>query len=163
MLSSAMAKLMTKQINNELFSAYSYLAMSAYFEDFGLKGSARWMRMQSDEELQHMRKQFDYVFDRGGQVALEAIGKPSSSWKSPLAVFESAYKQELAVTKDIHALVTLAKKENDYITENFLQWFISEQVEEEASIQGILRQLKLTGSNHAALFILDNQLGDKST
>ena len=162
MLSKPMLKQLNQQISNELFSAYTYLSMSAYFEDFGLKGCARWMRMQSNEEIQHMRKQYDYVFDRGGAVILDAIKKPSSNWKSPISVFEAALKQELGVTKDIHKLMDLAVKEKDYKTQNFLQWFISEQVEEVASIQDIITRLTIAGKNNAALIMLDKQLGERA-
>ena len=161
-ISKKIEKRLNEQINNELYSSYVYLAMAAYFEEEGFKGCAKWMLAQSKEENGHMQKQYDYVFARGGRVVLEAINKPPVSWKSPVDVFETALKQEQAVTKEIYQIMDLARTEKDYGTENFLQWFISEQVEEEASIQEIVQGLKMAGNDQAAMLMLDKQLGERS-
>ena len=147
-----------KQINAELYSAYLYLSMSAYCESLNLKGLGNWLRVQSKEELFHVSKFYDYVIQRGGKVVLESIDKPPLEWSSPLAVFEDAYKHEQKVTGMINNLVGLASHENDYATYNFLQWFVAEQVEEEAAAEEVVNKLRLIAHSSSALFMLDNEL-----
>ena len=121
------------QINAEMYSAYLYLSMESYFQSVSLTGFARWMRSQVQEELFHSMKFYDYVGERGGKVTLEVIEKPDSSWKTPMVAFKHILKHEQLVTGLINDLVEIAITEKDHATVNFLQWFVSEQVEEEAS------------------------------
>lgn len=155
-------KLLNEQINAEFYAAYIYLSMAAYFEDKDLAGFAHWMRMQSAEELTHAQKIFDYVIERGGRVVLEQIDAPPSDFDSPLDVFEKALAHEQKVTAMIDHLYAQAEKESDYPTQVMLQWFITEQVEEENSIGTIVDRMKMFGSEGPALMILDSQLGARS-
>jgi ferritin len=124
---------LNKQLNAELYSSYLYLSMSAYFQSINLPGFANWMRVQTQEELVHAMKFYDFINERGGRVMLQKIDSPPTKWASPLNVFESAYKHEQKVTGLINDLVNLAVGEKDHATNIFLQWFVTEQVEEEAS------------------------------
>ena len=161
MLSEKMQAELNKQINAELFSAYLYYAMSAYFESIDLAGAATWMRCQTQEELFHASKIFAYVNERDGRVVLEAIQGPDKEWASPLAAFQAAYKHEQKVSALINSLVTLARKEKDHMTDNFLQWFVTEQVEEESSVNAVVRKLKLVGTEGGGMFMIDNELGQR--
>jgi ferritin len=162
MLNKTIQDAINEQIKNELFSAYIYLSMSSHFEEMNLSGMAHWMRLQSNEEVEHAMKFFEYIHDRGGKVSLAAIGQPPLEWKSPLAVFENAYEHEQKVTGMINNLYALAVKENDYPTQIMLQWFINEQVEEEKNASTIVEQLKMIGDNKNALMMLDHNLGARS-
>jgi ferritin len=159
MLSEKMQAAMNRQINAELHSAYVYLAMAAHFEHKNLPGFAHWMRLQANEELAHAMKFFDFIVERRGRVLLEPVGAVPSEWASPLAVFENALAHEQKVTGLIHGLVNLAVEERDHASDSFLQWFVDEQVEEEASADAVVQQLKLAGDSGAALLILDRELG----
>ncbi|MCZ7540106.1 MAG: ferritin [Anaerolineae bacterium] len=159
MLSEKMQAAMNKQINAELHSAYIYLAMAAYFEHENLPGFAHWMRLQANEELGHALKFFDFIVERRGRVVLEPVGAVPSEWASPLSVFENALAHEQKVTGLIHGLVNLAVEERDHASDSFLQWFVDEQVEEEASADAVVQQLKLAGDSGVALLILDRELG----
>ena len=159
MLSKALEGAISDQIRDELYSAYLYLSMSAYFEANNMPGSARWMRLQSDEEMSHAMKLFDYVFDRGSRVVLQAIDQPPAEFGSTLEIFEQALAHEQKVTGMINAIYELAVKENDYPTQIELQWFITEQVEEEKSAGDIVEQLKVVGDHGPSLILLDRALG----
>jgi len=159
MLSTALQNAINDQVKNELFSAYLYLAMSAHFESAHLPGCARWMRMQSQEEASHAMKLFEFILERGGRVALQAIEQPPAKFKAPLDVFQQALEHERKVSGMIHRLYELAVKENDFATQVMLQWFIGEQVEEERSAGDIVEQLKMVGDQPVGLFMLDQQLG----
>jgi ferritin len=161
MLSKKMQTALNKQIVAELYSAYLYLSMSAYFHSINLGGFANWMRVQAMEESTHAMKIFDFVNERGGRVLVGAIDKPATNWVSPRAAFEAAYKHEQKVTGMINSLVDLAIKERDHATENFLQWFVSEQVEEEASADEVVQKLKLVGKDGGGLFMVDQELGQR--
>ncbi len=161
MLSKKMEAALNAQINAELYSAYIYLSMSAYFEAQDLPGMAAWMRGQNDEEVAHAMKIFTYVVDRGGRITLAAIDAPQTEWASPLAVFEHTYKHEQHVTGLIHKLVGQAIEENDYATKNMLDWFVDEQVEEEASASAIVAKLKMIGDHVPGLMLLDKELGGR--
>ncbi|KAA0004774.1 MAG: ferritin [Thermoplasmata archaeon] len=158
MLSKKMLDELNKQVNAELYSSYLYLSMAAYFESINLKGFANWMKIQAQEEVTHAMKFFDYINERGGRVTLDTIKKPPAEWKSPLDVFENTYKHEVNVTKMINSLVDLAIKEKDHATYNMLQWFVAEQVEEEASADAIRQQLKFIGKDGRGLLMLDREL-----
>lgn len=161
MLSKAMQEAINEQIMNELYSAYLYLSMAAYFEASGLPGFAGWMRAQSQEEVAHAMKFFDFVNERGGRVELHAIEQPPLAFVSPRAVFEATYEHEQKVTALIHDLYELALEEKDYAAQVMLHWFIDEQVEEEDSVSQILDTLERIGDQDQGLLMLDRQLGQR--
>ena len=161
MLKEKVEKAINKQINAELWSSYLYLSMSSYFESINLSGFANWMIMQAQEEVNHAMRLYNHVIERGGRVLLEEIDKVPTEWKSPLHVFEETYKHEQKVTSLIEDLVDVAEQEKDRASLNMLQWFIDEQVEEEASADEILQKLKLIGDQGSGLFMLDNELGQR--
>jgi len=159
MMKDKMLKALNEQINAEMYSSYLYLAMEAHFQSISLSGFAAWMRAQVQEELFHGMKFYDYVFERGGQVILQTIKKPETGWKTPLDVFKHVLKHEQHVTSLINDLVDLAMTEKDHATVNFLQWFVGEQVEEEATAGTIVDKLKLIKNDTSGLFLLDAELG----
>jgi ferritin len=159
MLNKKMQEAINSQINAEIYSSYLYLSMSAYFESINLSGFASWMRAQAQEEMVHAMKFYDYVNERGGRVILGPIEAPPSEWESAVSVFDATYQHEQKVTGLINDLVDLAIEEKDHATNNLLQWFVSEQVEEEASASGVLNKAKLTGDAPGGLFMLDQELG----
>jgi ferritin len=152
---------LNKQLNAELYSSYLYLSMCAYFESINLKGFANWMRIQAQEELMHAMKFYDYIDERGGRVTLTKIDGPPTQWETPRAVFEHVYQHEQKVTGLINTLVDLALSESDHATNNFLQWFVAEQVEEEASADEVIQKLKIVGDQGGGLFMLDRELGQR--
>ncbi|MCX5877471.1 MAG: ferritin [Deltaproteobacteria bacterium] len=161
MLSKTVEKALNEQINAEFYSSYMYLSMSTYFDSIGLPGAAQWMQVQVQEEWFHGMKLFGYVNERGGRVALKAIKQPPVDWKSTLHVFQEILSHEQKVTGLINNLVNLALEEKDHATNIFLQWFVSEQVEEEANVGAVLDKLKLIGKDTTALFTLDATLGQR--
>lgn len=161
MLNEKMLKALNGQINAEMYSSYLYLSMEAYFQSISLGGFANWMRSQVQEEMFHGMKFYDFVCERGGRVTLDTIKKPDSEWKSPLAAFKQILKHEQLVTSLINDLVELAMAEKDHATLNFLQWFVAEQVEEEASVGEIVDKLKLIKEDTSGLFMLDAELGKR--
>jgi ferritin len=163
MLSESIEKAINDQINYELGSAYIYLSMSAYFERLSLRGFAKWARLQSQEEVTHGLRLFDYLNDRGGRVRLQAVAKPPEDYASPLAVFEAALAQEREVTKLIHRLYEFVTTERDYATQVALEWFIIEQVEEEKVGQEVIDQLRWIGDDKPGLLMLDRELGQRQT
>ena len=158
MISRTMQDAINEQIKHEFFSAYLYLAMAAYCEAANLAGFGHWMRIQNQEETAHAIKFFDHVIDRGGRVALQALDQPPSDFKSPLEMMQFALGHERKVTGLIHRLFELAVKENDPPTQVLLQWFITEQVEEEKTASQIVEQLKMIGDQGVALHMLDREL-----
>jgi ferritin len=161
-MKQAVQDAVNEQIKHELSSAYVYLSMSAHFEGENLPGFARWMRMQAQEELGHAMRLFDYVNQRGGQVILQAIEQPPHEFSSPLSIFEQALEHETKVTQLIEQLYETAVQHKDYATQVQMQWFITEQVEEEDSASLIVDQLKMAGNDRAALLMLDRQLGART-
>ena len=161
MLKENIQNALNKQLNAEIYSAYLYLAMSAYFESTNLKGFANWMQVQAQEEMAHAMKFYTYIFERGGRVTLSALDAPPKKWESPIAVFESTLQHEKKVTGLINGLVDLASSEKDHATCNFLQWFVDEQVEEETSADEMVQKTKLVADEHDGLFILDKELGQR--
>jgi ferritin len=159
MIDPKMEKAINDQTVAEFYSAYLYLSMSSYFESVGLKGLASWMRVQFQEEQLHAFKMFDYVVSRGGRVKLAAIEAPPAAWDSALAVFEHTLKHEQKVTGLIHKLVDLAHQLSDHATDNFLRWFVTEQVEEEGTADEIRHKLELIGDNGQGLLMLDKEMG----
>jgi len=162
MLSKTMEKALNEQVNAELYSSYLYLSMSAYFQNLNLSGFASWMKAQAQEELFHAMKFYNYVYERGGKVVLQAIVAPPTEWESPLAAFEAALAHEQKVTGLINDLVNLAIEEKDHATNNFLQWFVSEQVEEEDSVGEVVNKIKLIGQASGGLFMLDRDLAQRT-
>lgn len=161
MLSEKVVKSLNHQINREIYSAYLYLGMNAYAGSIGLKGFANWFLVQVKEELSHAQIIYNYVNQQGSRVILEAIEVPGQDFSSVKELFEKTLSHEKKVTAMINDLVTIAKLENDYATENFLQWFVKEQVEEESSANDILQKLNLIGDQGNALFMIDNELGQR--
>jgi ferritin len=161
MMTDKMAKALNEQINEELFSAYLYLAMSAWFESQNLPGFAFWMKVQAREENTHAMKFFDFLHERRGRVLLKAVKEPGKEWKSPLAAFEAALEHEQYITGRINDLVNLATTGKDHATAGFLQWFVKEQVEEEASADRIVQMLKMAANAPGALLMLDHQMGER--
>ena len=159
MLSDTMQEAFNKQLNAEMWSGYIYLSMSAWFEGQSLPGMANWMKNQALEELIHAMKFYDHIIERGGTVTLAPIDAVETGWDSPLAVFEATYEHECHVTSLINNLVDLAIKESDHASNAFLQWFVTEQVEEEDNAMAIVDQMKMVGDARGALFLLDRELG----
>jgi ferritin len=162
MLADKMQKALNGQLNAELYSSYLYLSMNAYFKSVNLDGFANWMYYQAQEELEHSMKFYDFIIQRGGKVQLTQIEAPPTEWDSPLAVFEATLAHEQKVTGLINDLVEIALEEHDHATNIFLQWFVSEQVEEEESVGGVLEQLKLMGDAKGGLFMIDRELAKRS-
>lgn len=161
MLKSSILNILNKQINEELYSSYLYLSMSAYFSSINLDGFAKWMKIQSAEEYGHAMKIYDYVIQCDGKVTLKAINNPKSQWKSALEVFQDTLKHEQYISGCINNIVNLAIKEKDHATNNFFQWFVAEQVEEEANARNIVDKLKMIGETKSGLFMLDRELGKR--
>ncbi len=161
MISKKMEEALNGQVNAELYSAYMYLSMESYFKSLNLNGFANWMRVQTQEEVMHAMKIYDFVNERGGRVTLQAIEGPPTEWDTPLAVFEGVYVHEQKVTDLINDLVDLAIKEKDHATNTFLQWFVNEQVEEESSADEVVQQLKMMENAPGGMFMLDRELGQR--
>jgi ferritin len=158
MISKTMEKALNEQVNAELYSAYLYLSMQAYFEAQNFKGFANWMNVQTREEVTHAMRLYDFINKRGGKVALKPIAGPETDWKSPAAVFEQVAAHESKVTGLINDLVKLAIQEKDHAANSFLQWFVNEQVEEEASAAEVLGKVKLAQDAPGAMFMIDKEL-----
>lgn len=156
-----MEEVLNKQVNREFFSAYLYLAMSAYFENENLRGFAHWMRVQAKEESAHAVKIYDYIIERGGRAEFPAIEAQKAKWASAGKVFEETYAHEQKVTGMINALVELAISEKDHATFEMLQWFVKEQVEEEKQAFEVLAQIKMVGDTPGRLLYLDRHIGKR--
>lgn len=161
MLSNNMLSALNKQINKEIYSAYLYMSMSAYSQYTGLKGFANWFMVQYNEEMEHAMKIYTYVNDQGEQVKLMAIDEPPVEFDSPLDMFEKTLDHEKFITKSINELVDIAIAEKDHATVIFLQWFVTEQIEEEGNDNDIINQLKLVGDNGNGLIMIDRELGSR--
>lgn len=161
MLSPKMEAALNQQVTAEFYSAYFYLSMSAYCESASLTGCAKWMRSQAQEELYHGMKIYDYINERGGRAIMGAIEQPQSEWDSVQSVFDNVLAHEQKVTGLINNLMNLAQDERDHAATSFLQWFIEEQVEEEASVGAVVDKLKMIGKDGNGLFVLDRELGQR--
>ncbi len=161
MLGERLEKALNDQLNYELYSAYVYASMAAWFESVDMPGFSSWMQVQVREEMVHVQKFFTFINERDGRVRLAQVDEPAFEWDSPLAAFQNAYEHECSVSSRIHALVDLAREEKDHAVENFLQWFVTEQVEEEASTKAVVQQLKFLGDDRHALFMIDRELGQR--
>ena len=162
MISEKMQAAFLDQINKELYSEYLYLSMKAYFLHNNLLGFANWMDVQVQEEHAHAMGMYDYVIERGGCVTLEAIEKPQSSWANPLELFKAVLAHEEFVTSRINALMDVAEQERDRAALIFLNWYLKEQVEEEANVGGVLAQLEMIGDDKSGLFALDKELATRT-
>jgi len=161
MIKEKILDLLNEQINLEYHSSYSYLAMSKYFLEHNLNGFANWMRIQAQEELIHGMKVFDFIDERDGKIQFADIKQPREEWDGPLEVFKDALANEKLVSEKIYDLVDISLSERDHATNTFLQWFVSEQVEEEATIKEVIDNLKLVGNDGNGLFLLDRDLGQR--
>ncbi len=158
MISKKVEKELNKQLNAELYSAYLYLAMSAWFQEKNLKGFAQWMYVQYQEETNHAQLFYNYILERGGTAEFPSIASPKSTWKNVVDVFSETLKHEQQVTSLINNLMNVSLTEKDHAASNFLQWFVNEQVEEEANVIDILEQLKMIEGKGAGLFMMDREL-----
>lgn len=161
MLNSNVKEILNEQINKEFYSAYLYFAMSAYFSEIGLYGFANWTKIQAMEEIDHGLIIFDYLLDRNAKITLKQIDCPEVEFNSPKQVFEKILEHEKYVTSLIDSIAVKALDECDLTTKNFINWYISEQVEEEKNTDDILTRLKLFGDNGASLFLLDKELSQR--
>lgn len=162
MLSEKMLKALNEQIQKELYSAYFYLGIASYFREKALEGFSSWMEAQAEEEMGHALRIYDYVFERGGRVTLEAIQKPPQDFDGPRDAFRAVYEHEKKVTASISDLVNLAMEEKDHATYQFLQWFVKEQVEEEASAKEVLDKIGLVEGSPHGIYLLDRELATRT-
>jgi len=162
MISGKMQEAINQQINAELYSSYLYMSMAAYFEHLQLPGFCHWMKVQAQEELAHAVRFYNYLSERGGRALMAAIEAPPTEWESPRECMQAVLDHERKVTGLINQLMNLAQDERDHASMSFLQWFVDEQVEEEASVDAILGKLNLIQSAPGGLFMLDNEMGSRS-
>ena len=162
MLEKKMQDALNDQLNAELYSGYLYLAMAAWFDDVNKPGFCSWMEVQAQEELAHAMGFMNYIRERGGRVVLKAIEEPQVSWESPEDAFSAALEHEQYITKRINALVDTAMEMRDHATTQFLQWYLAEQVEEEASADEILQKVKMAPEGSGALLMLDREMGTRT-
>ncbi|MFA6596623.1 MAG: ferritin [Ignavibacteriaceae bacterium] len=159
MMNEKIEAALNAQVNKEFFSSYLYLSMSSYFASKSLNGVANWMKIQADEEHLHASKFYAYILQKGGRVVLKAIEAPKTEWKSVLDAYEDTYAHEKLITASIDELVNLSLEVKDHATNIFLQWFVTEQVEEEANVTKIIDDLKMIGDNNYGVLMLDRELG----
>jgi ferritin len=162
MISEKMEKALNDQLNYELYSAYSYAGIAAHFDHIALDGAAHWMRIQVQEELVHASKFYQFILDVGAKVTLQAIAQPKLETATPLKAFEDVLEHERSVTRRINKLVDIALAESDHATNTFLQWFITEQVEEEKNADDIVQKLRLVGGDSQGLFMIDRELAGRA-
>ena len=161
MIGKKMEKAFNEQVNAEMYSAYLYLSMESYFKSLNLNGFANWMRVQTQEEMFHAMKMYDYINERGGRIILKTIEGPQTEWESPLDVMKSVCTHEQKVTSLINNLMDIAITEKDHAANSFLQWFVNEQVEEEASSDAIVKQLQLMENAPGGLYMMDKELSQR--
>jgi ferritin len=162
MLSKKMQDVLNKHLNEEFYSSYLYLSIAAHFEEQNLRGVANWFKIQSQEEYGHAMKFYMFIIQTGGTVTLKQINSPKTSWKNVMEAFKDTLAHEKKITGLIHKLVDTALQSKDYATNNFLQWFVTEQVEEEATVEEIINKLELIGDAKGGLFMLDRELGARA-
>lgn len=162
MITEAMQRAINDQINHEFQAAYLYLSVAAHFDTSGFPGFARWMRLQSQEELAHGMKLFDYIHARDGRAKLLQIDAPPAKFGRPIEVARMVLEHERKVTGLINQLYETAAREKDYVTAAQLQWFLTEQIEEEKSASDIVQRLEIAGDNANALITLDKELGTRT-
>ncbi len=160
-ISKKIAQALNQQCNAELYSAYLYLSMSAWAASENFPGIAHWLKQQATEEQEHAMKLFDYVLERGGEIELDKIDKPTAKWDSFLALFKNVWDHEQKVTAMIYELAGQADAEKDYATKILLDWFIKEQVEEEATAESIYKRVEISKGSNSGLFYVDHELGKR--
>ncbi len=161
MINKKIEEILNAQINKEFYSAYLYLAMSAYFDEIGLKGFSNWTKIQAREEVDHGMILFDYLIARNGNVDLKHIEAPDCDMQNPLQVFEKIYAHEKTVTESIESVAGMTESECDLATRNFIDWYIAEQVEEEANVLDIIKKLKMFGEEKSILYHIDIELSKR--
>lgn len=161
MVSTKMEFTLNQQLNDEFFSSYLYLSMAAYFESVSLMGFANWMHVQVKEENFHAMKFYNFISERGGRIKLHQIDVPKTEWNNAAELFDEVLEHEKKITKSINELINLALEEKDHATNIFLQWFITEQVEEEANVNNVINKLKLMADAPGGLFMIDNELAQR--
>ena len=161
MIGKKIENAMNEQIKHETFSAYLYFSMAAYFHSKSLDGMAQWMKAQAQEEFAHALRFFNHINDRGGRIELQALAKPQSEWKSPIDAFKAALEHEEFITGKINDLAKLADDENDRAAGIMLQWFVTEQVEEEDSVSTVIDMLDLIGDSGHGILMADRELGSR--
>jgi ferritin len=162
MISQKMTDTINRQINNEIYSAYLYMSMSAHSSHIGLNGFASWFMVQYHEEMFHAMKFYNYMLDQGSQVHLQALKEPLKTFTSATDMFEKTLEHEKFITKSINEIADLALQEKDHGTYQFIQWYVNEQIEEEKNDNEILQKLTLAGDSGAGLFMIDQQLGTRT-
>ncbi len=163
MIGKKMTDALNLQMNREFFNSRLYLSMAAYFESLNMSGAAQWMAAQAQEETGHAMRLYNHLRERGARILLAAVEAPPTQWDSPLAAFEAAYEHECKVSRQFDEHMALAQSEKDYATIVLLQWFINEQVEEEAPTDAIVQKIKMIGDNKGGLFMLDRALSERKT
>ncbi len=161
MIGKKMAEALNLQMNREFFNARLYLSMAAYLESLNLPGASHWMELQSQEETGHAMRLYRYLRERGARIVLSGVDAPPTEWKSPRDAFEAAYEHECKVTREFDEHMALAEAEKDHASRIFLQWFVNEQVEEEAHADDIVQKFKMIGDSKNGLFMMDRHLGDR--
>lgn len=161
MLVKRMEEALNGQINKELYSGYLYLAMSGHCSERGIPGAAHWFMSQGQEEMTHAMKMYDYVLQKGGSVTLLPIDAPPAEFGSLLEIYQVVLEHEEGVTASVNDLMEIALEERDHATRIFLEWFVSEQVEEEANVREIIDQLKMAGEHNASLMMIDKELAQR--
>lgn len=161
MIKEKVQAILNSQINKEFYSAYLYLAMSAYFDEIGLFGFSNWTKVQAKEEMDHGMIIFNYIIERDGTVELSHIYSPDRDFTKPIQVFEKILEHEKTVTESINCVASMSDEECDLATRHFINWYISEQVEEEANTREVIDKLKLFGDDCTALYLLDKELGER--
>ncbi len=161
MISDKIRDILNAQINKEFYSAYLYLAMSAYFSEIGLYGFSHWTKVQSKEEIDHGMILFEYILNRKSQVKLQQLDVPTIDMKGPVEVFEQIYQHERSITSSIDSVANMSEGECDLATRNFIDWYLKEQIEEETSVLRIISKLKAFGTDKSALYLIDRELSER--
>ena len=161
MINTKVEEILNEQINKEFYSAYLYLAMSAHFDEIGLRGFCHWTKVQAREEVEHGMIIFDYLIARNGNINLKQIEAPQADFQNPLQIFEKIYEHEKSVTSSIECVAYMSEDECDMATRNFIDWYIAEQVEEEATVFEIIKKLQMFGSDKTILYHLDKELAQR--
>lgn len=161
MINTKVEEILNEQINKEFYSAYLYLAMSAHFDEIGLRGFCHWTKVQTREEVDHGMIIFDYLIARNGNINLKQIEAPQADFQDPLQIFEKIYEHEKSVTSSIECVAYMSEDECDMATRNFIDWYIAEQVEEEATVFEIIKKLQMFGSDKTILYHLDKELAQR--
>jgi ferritin len=163
MINKKINEAFNEQINEEIFSSYLYLSMATYFDNMGMTGFSHWFRLQAQEEMFHAMKFYHHIVERGGRVILKAIQEPEINWESTLNAFEAALKHEEHISACINDLMDLSMNEKDYASRSLLQWFVDEQVEEEASVTEIIDKLNLAGKQGHMVYMIDRELSARQS